>query len=192
MDRIDALNVIRKSTDEFATSLVRQWDRYSRLSDKQWMWVERLAARAGQPVATAPVVNLANVIKLFATAAKKLKYPKLTFFVDGTTIRFQVAGERSRCPGTINVTDGGSYGQNTWYGRIDRNGEWLPSAAATPAVIDLVKRLGEDLIAAAVQHGHHTGHCCFCALQLKDERSTSVGYGPICADKWELPWGSKH
>ncbi len=28
-----------------------------------------------------------------------------------------------------------------------------------------------------------------CGLDLTDERSTSAGYGPICAGKYGLPWG---
>src|SRR6185436_1560785 len=42
---------------------------------------------------------------------------------------------------------------------------------------------------AAVAHGHTTGNCSFCARDLTDPRSTSVGYGPICAQHFGLPWG---
>jgi hypothetical protein len=34
---------------------------------------------------------------------------------------------------------------------------------------------------------HHA--CVFCATPLTDERSTEKGYGPICADRYALPWG---
>jgi len=34
-----------------------------------------------------------------------------------------------------------------------------------------------------------TGNCCFCRRELTDKRSTEVGYGPICADHFSLPWG---
>jgi hypothetical protein len=44
----------------------------------------------------------------------------------------------------------------------------------------------------AAEHGHKTGNCCFCSRPLNDARSTEVGYGPVCADKWELPWGTKN
>lgn len=34
--------------------------------------------------------------------------------------------------------------------------------------------------------------CCYCNLPLEDERSKLVGYGPICATHWGLPWGGTY
>lgn len=42
---------------------------------------------------------------------------------------------------------------------------------------------------ASAVEAHATGHCCFCGLPLEDGRSVAMGYGPICARKWGLPWG---
>ena len=44
--------------------------------------------------------------------------------------------------------------------------------------------------------GHTHERCVFCKAQgrpghLTDERSTSVGYGPICAENNGLPWGEQ-
>jgi hypothetical protein len=41
----------------------------------------------------------------------------------------------------------------------------------------------------AAEFGHSTHHCVNCYRPLSDERSTSVGYGPICAEKNSWPWG---
>lgn len=44
--------------------------------------------------------------------------------------------------------------------------------------------------AAAFGHQHH--RCVFCFRNLKDDganRSVQVGYGPVCATKYGLPWG---
>lgn len=41
----------------------------------------------------------------------------------------------------------------------------------------------------AAEYGHETGNCSFCSKELTDNRSLSVGYGPVCADKFGLPWG---
>ena len=46
-----------------------------------------------------------------------------------------------------------------------------------------------DPITAASLWGKTIGSCCFCGRELTDERSTSMGYGPICAERWGLPWG---
>lgn len=41
----------------------------------------------------------------------------------------------------------------------------------------------------AAEFGHVTGACVFCGRKLTDERSISVGYGPVCAENQHLPWG---
>lgn len=53
--------------------------------------------------------------------------------------------------------------------------------------------LSDDTVATAEQaaaFGHEHGFCCYCSRGLTDERSTSVGYGPICAVRYGLEWGS--
>lgn len=41
----------------------------------------------------------------------------------------------------------------------------------------------------AAAYGKLSGKCMFCGLDLTDERSMLVGYGPDCAEKHGLPWG---
>lgn len=43
----------------------------------------------------------------------------------------------------------------------------------------------------ASAYGKKTGRCCFCSLELTDPRSVSAGYGPVCSEKWSLPWGQE-
>ena len=43
-------------------------------------------------------------------------------------------------------------------------------------------------IALALE-GIRVGNCCFCGRELTTLESRSAGYGPICAEKWGLPWG---
>jgi hypothetical protein len=59
----------------------------------------------------------------------------------------------------------------------------------TPGTINALRFIGDNALAAAVASGHATGNCSFCARDLTDPRSTSVGYGPICAARFGLPWG---
>lgn len=52
--------------------------------------------------------------------------------------------------------------------------------------------LSADTVATAEQaaaFGHVTGACVFCSRELTDERSLTVGYGPVCATNHGLPWG---
>ena len=37
-------------------------------------------------------------------------------------------------------------------------------------------------------YGQKYGHCCFCGLELNNSISVYNGYGPICAEKYGLPW----
>ena len=67
-----------------------------------------------------------------------------------------------------------------------RKGSWDYDRGA----INTVRRSGTLMTAEdAAALGHSTHHCVFCSLELTDERSTIVGYGPICAGKHGLPWG---
>jgi hypothetical protein len=42
----------------------------------------------------------------------------------------------------------------------------------------------------AAAFGHETHRCVFCVRTLTDDRSTEVGYGPVCAARYGLPWGA--
>lgn len=57
------------------------------------------------------------------------------------------------------------------------------------AVMAQVQAACENPGAVAAAYGHETGNCSFCSKELTDNRSLSVGYGPICAGKFGLPWG---
>lgn len=87
------------------------------------------------------------------------------------------------------VTDGEPFGFNKYFGRIDERGTFHTTPAASGSVINLVGRLGADPVTVAGEYGRLTGNCCFCGLKLTDARSTAVGYGPVCADKFGLAWG---
>lgn len=43
--------------------------------------------------------------------------------------------------------------------------------------------------AQAKQWGDIYGNCVFCGRTLTDERSIDAGYGPVCAEHNDLPWG---
>lgn len=71
------------------------------------------------------------------------------------------------------------------YGKIrDDYDQWVYSAGAMRGVRHLTAE-------EAAAYGHATEHCIFCGHALEDDRSTSVGYGPKCADRYALPWGAK-
>jgi hypothetical protein len=181
---------------KFANDLIAQFDARG-LSEKQMYWVKELTNRANK-VAPAPreqidVGEFAKMIALFDNAAKKLKSPAVRLFNEEEgEIILNVAGEKARQPGTINVATPGGYGKGTWFGRVLKNGalEVSPRNKPSASLIALLTAFAADPAKVAAEYGKMMGRCCFCSKKLTDQRSTYVGYGPVCAENWHLPWGS--
>ena len=183
----------------FAKSLWDQFSRKGALSDKQWVWVEKLNASIlgiGDPVLKVSIGPVDGIVALFKKAAPKLKYPKVTLRLpDGKAVVFSVAGAQSRFPSSIVVNDGRPYRQGFYYGRILLDGNWMPARVVADDTAAAVHKLLCDFAAepakVAADQGKLTGHCCFCNSELSDAKSTRVGYGPHCAKVWGMPWGNK-
>lgn len=148
------------------------------------------AMRTGEPTSPDPGV-FNGIVELLDMAHESLKYPKVRLVVDGGDVVLARAGDKSRRPGVINITDGRPYGANTWYGRIERDGAIVASRSITDAIVDELVRLSADPAKVAAGHGKLTGSCCFCGKSLETDESLAVGYGPTCAKNYKLPWGAK-
>lgn len=180
---------------DFPSSLLRQFDQRGSLSEKQWFWVAKLASEASAPRQAEQLPPFNGVLELFERARQHLKYPKiwLQFGDNRDPIRLHVAGERSRYAGSIQITDGTGFG-GKYYGRVNADGRAdLSDKNLTPNakqnLVRVLSELAERPAEVAAAYGHLTGNCCFCHKSLTDERSTSVGYGPVCAKSYGLPWG---
>jgi hypothetical protein len=167
-------------------------------SDKQLYWIGKMAERAKnggkEPERVKTTVgDLSGVMALFDKARRHLQFPAIVLgWRDSRDhiheVRLNVAGERARVPGSINVID---EADRAWFGRILKDGafEHSPRIDVPTAVAELLGRFACDPVGVAGEHGRLTGKCCFCNTALTDERSTSVGYGPTCAKNYGLPWG---
>lgn len=135
--------------------------------------------------------NMQGILDLFEKAGSKIKYPKITIsFEDVGDIVISRAGPAAQYPGSINVTSPGGYGNNTWYGRLHRDGRWEANRRV-PTAEALTKALlafAADPAGVAAAYGHKSGNCCFCHKGLTDERSAHVGYGATCAANYQLPY----
>lgn len=212
------LHLLSQRDQSFANSLIGQ-AAHSPLSTRekgQLWWVKELTRRgqeiqasrapaqatvataapfAPQPQASAPqerAVAFSNLAALFAKAGKHAVIVLRT--QAGADFRLSVAGERSQNPGHINVTDTSrSFENRVWFGRITPVGGWVASrrvdGAQLKAVEAALAEFEADPAKAAAEYGHATGSCCFCSRELTDERSVTVGYGPVCAERYGLPWG---
>jgi len=189
--------VSSKASGAFPKSLIRQFQKKGDLSDKQWYWVEELVKPKEKP-AGVEVGDLEGVYELFQKAMQHLKWPKIVLVCQGIDdcIRLGVCGQRSKYTGQINVTTDGAWGDRTYLGRIDIQGTFHPSWKAAVETVNMVTQTLQEFAAdpagVAAEHGKLTGNCCFCNTKLTDERSTEVGYGPVCAGHYGLPWGKKH
>jgi hypothetical protein len=190
----------------FAASLLAQLQKKGTLSAKQWYWVDKLAERAKDPVKakvaevkanTEDLGNFAGVIDLFNKAKSAgLKDPAITLALgDDTPLVLSLTGEKSKAPGSVNLTDGGSFNNNKWYGRVSPEGQWLKGRGhdedTMTAISIILTALADDPQRMAHSYGKKTHRCCFCRIPLDDPKSKEAGYGPTCAKNWGLPWGNK-
>lgn len=190
----EAIAVCMTLPSSFAHDLVAKSYGRKGLSWDQMTWVHILAIEhlKKQEEPATEAIRFPGILSLFANTQGKLKFPKLSFVTeDGTGVVLQKAGERSRYPGNLHVSDGGPFGNNRYFGRIDTDGVFHEGRDCTGDILKLLEIVSKDPVGAARAYGHLTGCCCFCRQELTDERSTTVGYGPVCAKKWGLPWGEK-
>lgn len=184
---------VRSGDLEFARSLVTNFNKYGRLSDRQMYFVEQIIARAETPV-TAPAtiqVSVAQINDMFDKAAQKMKRIKVTLQDSaGQRVVFKRAGPSSKYSGQILVSDGGTFGQATFFGRIDQQGMFHTTQKTTDSVRALISEFAADPEDVAGKYGRLTGSCCFCTKSLDDPRSLNVGYGPVCAKHFGLKWGN--
>lgn len=199
MESIEAISTLRAhfldlpaKDQEFASSLLKSANRGA--SEKQMYWIKKLALKATGVAIDAPTVatDMSGIVSLMHKAGTKLKYPKIALQTKhGHPVKLAVAGERSKTPGAVNVTDGGDWGLNTFYGRIDTAGKWHGNDRADVArlkeITDCLVSLSSDPAGIAGTYGKKTGCCCFCTHVLSDPKSTAVGYGPVCAKNYDLP-----
>lgn len=190
----EGLSRLNERDREFALSLLAA----RRPTDKQMYWIGILAERTKKPPERTKVEigNMKGIAQMFAHyAAHHVKLPKIVLHT-GTDMGLVVihpAGKGSAYPGTIQVKE--YEGERRWLGRIYADGKFELSpryvAESVQPVINVLRELSEKPLETAAAHGRLTGRCCFCNTRLKDERSTEVGYGPVCAESFGLDWGSK-
>lgn len=152
-------------------------------SDKQHAAVKKLILSA-----SAKKPDLGRIKELLLVGKiKGLKHPKITLRPGcrsgcdkqcGDHDRFVVsmASDTSRNPGALYVKQNGEYkGKITVTGSTDIQDADL---------ISFLELAGSDPGSA----GRLTSFCIFCDLALSHDNSLNVGYGPICAERYGLPW----
>lgn len=199
----EAVDVLVKTEtvtwNQFASDLVGQFNlavagRKRPLSDRQRPWLHKLALEAlerqekrAEQAAQEPVEGgFQSIVDMLHRAGESLKHPRVLF----GGLRMSVAGPNSRQPGSISVTsDERSFDDRTWYGRITTGGAFQPGRDCPSEVTEILERFAADPAGQAKTHGQKYGNCCFCQRELVTTESLAAGYGPVCAERYGLPWG---
>ena len=159
-------------------------------------WVTKMYTKAkfypvsrptlASPAPVAPVADLSGITAFLGRANGKLRQPGITVTLKGMTYntRIKMAKPGRWLAGQYKVT---SEDGRAFYGRITDKGEFFPANKYTPVeIIEGLKDLNTDPERKVIEQGIRTGRCCFCNTPLEDERSTAVGFGPVCARHYGL------
>lgn len=199
-----AIELCREIPTEFAQSLLRQW-RDRGLSPTQWYYIHVLALEESErrkpkpffdrstPAAGGPnnAIQLghdcfATLRRMFDRAAESIRWPKIRFQTDDYRLKLSVAGPQSRRSGTINVVN---LDDDLWYGRIVERDLFERGRDCPESAVEFLRRLAADPVGEAAAYGRATGVCAYCHRELTDPRSVTAGFGPVCSEKWGIPWG---
>jgi hypothetical protein len=182
-----------QGSSTFIQSLKAALSKYGSLTERQ----ASAAAKFFAPKAPAPAtVDLSAIPTFLKAAATNLKWPRLHLVVDGYEMVLKLKTAASAHPWSVELVSREKMWNEKfmadmpkWFGRIEPDGEMVKAGCFTQAMADTLNDFAMDVRAAAVKYASRTGSCSFCGRFLETKESVTVGYGPVCASKYGLPWG---
>lgn len=199
--RVRTLRKLAEAADAgFWSSLWGQYQKYNRLSDRQWACVDREIERKAGPK-SAPLAELktqlADMVARFELAGEHVKRPAIILTdQDGTgggDLRYQPAPE-GRNTGWIyvkrrGITDWGTSGW-VYIAKVNpETGDLIPAKGYEGRgrlIADIKAQLADGLDAAVLHYGLTTSNCGLCGRQLTEDLSVKSGVGPICAQRYNI------
>ncbi len=202
---ISKLNRLSERDRSFAKSLCEYFARNLSWSAKQWHYAQKLADIANTvdkvestpvvaPVAAPPVVDVILQGEDLGNIQPVVDMLKRAFDlgVEFPAIRLgDFSVRRAKTPDLQLVVRNAD---KTFLGKFTGD-RWFVhpryrQTATEAAYIQLMREYLEDPIAKASLIGRRFGRCMFCGRGLERDNSINVGYGPVCADRYGLPWGN--
>lgn len=187
-----ALAWLNSNNGDFAASLLDQVKKRGDLTPKQLQAVyESIAreedwAKQREQKATQTQIDMSDLLNRFALALKAgIKRPK----VNTGDLLFSLAPAHGHNAGCVYVKgEKDDYGDRPYLGKITPEGKFFAGRGVEDDVKQRIAEVGADVVGSAKAHGAQHGNCCFCSRDLTTDESVSNGYGPICADRYGLPW----
>lgn len=174
----------------YADALIR-WSQEERPSASAQAASARADANSARRTAMSDMV-LARIAALMQRAqAAGLTFPKIRLRHGEWKIVIKPASAHGRHPGAYYVTASSATSAQLYCGRIIPAGAFIATQDCPLAVLEALKEFNADPQSVARAYGRATSHCCFCGLGLTDGRSVAMGYGPVCAENYGLPWGEE-
>ena len=171
--------------------LLDRYEDFPAFTERQAAWIERTigAARAIKPL----YGDFKAIFVMFRLAGTHLKRPKIRLLTkDEVFIQLNFMQEDGKAPFILLYRGGwAGHGQRTYIGKIEE-GLIKPKYkdSITPDIEATLQDFSLDPAAVAKASALKLGACSFCGSRLSDPESKSKGYGPVCADHYNLPWGS--
>jgi len=205
-------SMVLEPNNPFFHSLNQQYERFGTLSSKQWAAFAKsfMSTRGSRPTMSGtdtgttrkPDFDGTKVRELFMEASQNLKYPSMLIpGVEGLhakKMKVYLSINSPKYAGCILFTAGAQDIDKKVYALVNKKGEgyvnYHSMEHSTPeeaeAICTAVIAFAADPVAYSKMTGIKYSHCCFCGLELTNKSSVYHGYGPICADNWNLSWGA--
>lgn len=127
----------------------------------------------------------AQIVLLLQVGKKAgILWPKIKMPFMGGTLEFTLS---QKYPDSANIKLDGN-----WLGALkqDRRIFWNLKVSIKQEIRAGLHKITEDqdLVSTLAATGRRVGWCCFCSRRLDNHVSVQAGYGPICAEKFGLPW----
>lgn len=166
-------------TKLFAQSLLWAYNKHTH-STEQMAWIHIIATQTAE--ADNPSVDKIPFDKVTAllgiAGLRGLRSPRL--HLQGMTVTALPRGDV-----VVYAKD------SRMLGRVS-NSELILKNHVKPEERATLLALSENPVNFAIIFGKRTGCCLFCSKMLTTPESVGSGYGPVCADKYNLPWSESN
>ncbi len=168
---------------DFARDLYSNLYKYGTLTEKQIAAVQKMVDRDAEwkvakiEASKVQDLDMSGLVEIFANASEHLKRPRLII----GDLLFTKAPDTGKNAGFLYAKMNGEYA-----GKISPRGEFVKAWGCNDEVVEKIRAISCDPLAAAQAHGHDTGNCSACGRMLTNELSIELGIGPICRGRWGI------